>query len=187
MGRANKALLKIDGVRIIEGIAAQLCSIFPEVIVVTNTPEEYEFLGLPMIRDVVSGCGSLGGLFTGLQACRGTHGFLVACDMPFLDRAIIEQMTLLIGDHDVVVPRIAGWLEPLHAAYSTRCIPFIRRLIDKADLRIISLFSEVDVLELPQEFFQGLDPSLRFCMNINSPADLDAARRIAPVSSLPKQ
>lgn len=179
MGGVNKALVEIGGSPIVERTTTVLERIFPEVIVVTNTPEEFEFLGLPMFGDMCPGRGSLGGLYTGLKVCRSGHGFLAACDMPFLDERVIRYMANLVQGHDVVIPRIEGGLEPLHAIYSRRCVAHMERLMAESDLKIINLFDQVDVLEVSESDLRLLDPDLRFLMNINTPQDLEWARTLA--------
>lgn len=179
MGGVNKALLEVGGVSIIERVAASLRKVFEENLVITNTPEAFEFLGLPMVRDLIPGHGSLGGLYTGLCSCQGVFGFLVACDMPFLDPRVMRHMVSLVGQHDVVIPVIAGRLQPLHAIYSRRCIGPIERMMGTNDLSIINLFHEVNVLEVPEKDLVSFDACLRFAMNINTPEDLQRARTLA--------
>lgn len=178
MGGINKALLELGGVPIIQRVAATLARVFPETILVTNTPEEFDFLGLPMFRDLIRGFGALGGLYTGLRSCREDLGFFVACDMPFLDDRVIRHMVELAGKHEVVVPRIRGHLEPLHAIYSRNCVPHIEMLMAKGDLAIINFFRAVDVLEVGETELAVFDPGLLFLMNVNTPEDLRTARKL---------
>jgi molybdopterin-guanine dinucleotide biosynthesis protein A len=179
----NKALLEVGGRRIVERVAETLRALFDEVIVITNSPADFEFLGLPMFRDRIPGCGSLGGLYTGLSCCSGDYGFLVACDMPFVRQDVISYMLSLISDQDVVIPRIAGHFEPLHAIYSRRCVPFIEDLLTHADLKIIDLFDKISLLEVSEETLARFDPQLRFIKNLNTPEDLAKAREIASLRS----
>lgn len=179
MGGVNKALLEVGGQPIVERVALILGHIFEEVIVVTNSPREFEFLGLPMFTDMIPGYGSLGGLYTGLHKCMGAHGFLAACDMPFLVESVIRHLVGLAEGHDVVIPRVRGYLEPLHAVYARACIPSIEKLMAAPDLKIIHFLPEVDILEVAEDDLAPLDPDLRFAMNLNTPEDLEKARAIA--------
>lgn len=186
MGGVNKALLEVGGSPIIERTASALCQVFQEVLLITNSPDDFRFLGLPMLKDVVPGHGSLGGLYTGLRACKGHYGFLAACDMPFLSVDVIRHIANLVQGFDVVVPRISGMLEPLHAAYSRKCLPYIEDLFQHEDLKILNFYDKVKVREVPEEDLFPLDPELRFAMNVNSPEDLRQARDyIAREESLP--
>ena len=91
MGGINKALLQVGGHHLIERVTTVLSRIFDDVILITNSPEEFGFLGFPMFRDLIPGSGSLGGLYTGLSECKGECGFFVACDMPFLNVKVIAR------------------------------------------------------------------------------------------------
>ena len=44
---------------------------------------------------------------------------MLACDMPFWDVGLVDYMTGLCADADVVVPRPGGRIEPLCALYRT--------------------------------------------------------------------
>jgi molybdopterin-guanine dinucleotide biosynthesis protein A len=179
MGGKNKALLKIGDLSIIERVTRILVQVLPHVILITNSPEDFRFLGLPMFRDLRPGYGALGGLYTGLKKCPSDFGLLVACDMPFLNAGIIKLMVLNAQDHEVIVPRVHGKLEPLHAIYSKSSIPHIEELMDNDDLRIFNFFNKVNVLELDEKDLRPLDPDLRFIMNLNTPEDLKRAQELA--------
>ena len=179
MGGVNKALLTIGGRTVIERIVSVLARVFRDVIVVTNSPKPFHFLGLPTYPDIIPGRGSLGGLLTGLHRSGEQGGFLVACDMPFLNDALIRRMIGLVAARDVVIPSIDGMLEPLHAFYSKRCIPHIQALLEADDLKIIHLLTKVDMLEVPEEELIRIDPNLRFAMNVNTPEDFEKAERLA--------
>ncbi len=179
MGGLNKAFMEVGGRPIIERTISVLDSIFKEVILVTNSPKEYRSLGKPMFEDLKPGKGSLGGLYTGLHFCKSQYAFLIACDMPFLDEDVIRYMVSLLGDQDVAAPLIRGLFEPLHAIYSRRCLPHIEQLLEAEDLKIINLFSAVDVVAVPEEDLARFDPDLRCLLNVNSPEDLEKARRLA--------
>ena len=48
----NKSFLKLGNQTIIERIVDLMKSIFSEVIIITNTPDEYKFLNLPLYEDI---------------------------------------------------------------------------------------------------------------------------------------
>lgn len=178
MGRVNKALLEVGGRPIVERVANILSEVLNETIVITNSPQEFAFLNLPMFRDLMPGCGAFGGLYTGLAACQGRRGFLVACDMPFLSASVIRYMVGFADRADIVVPRIHGMLEPLHAIYAPSCMRHIARLLQGSHLKILDLFQCVDVLEVSEKELAMFDPNLKFVINVNRPADLKRARSL---------
>jgi molybdenum cofactor guanylyltransferase len=184
MGGENKALVTVGGLRVVERVVAALSPVFRDLLIVTNSPDEYSFLHLPMVADLLPGNGSLGGLYTGLQSISCRYGFVVACDMPFLNTAVIRVMLQRIGSHDVVVPRIRGHLEPLHAVYARSCLPFIRDLISRGDLKIFDFYNRIDALILDESEFTPLDPEIQFILNVNRPEDLERARKLAAMEAV---
>ncbi len=90
MGGRPKALMDLGGCRIIERVLVALTAVVDDVLLVTNTPELYAFLELPMVADVYPDRGSLGGIYSGLKAASGEAAFTIACDMPFLHPDVVR-------------------------------------------------------------------------------------------------
>jgi len=172
---SNKALVEIDGVRLIERVVGVMKSIFHRVILVTNTPDEYTYLRLPMVEDLIKGLGPMGGIYTGLMTMSDETGFLVACDMPFLSGKLIRHMVEVSDDFDTVVPRMDWMLEPLHALYSKKCIPVIREAIEERQYQIAKCFARMRVRYMDEEELRLYDSDLRSFFNINKLQDLPGA------------
>jgi molybdopterin-guanine dinucleotide biosynthesis protein A len=169
---SNKAFVKVDGVRLIDRVAGVMKSIFERVVLLTNTPEDYADLQMPMIEDLVKGFGPMGGIYTGLMTLSDTPGFFVACDMPFLSESLIRHMIDVRDDFDVVVPRMDWMLEPLHALYAKRCLPVIREAIDNNQHQILKCFGKLQVRYMDEDELRIWDPKLKSFFNINKPQDL---------------
>ncbi len=178
MGGSPKALLHFAERPLIQHIAETLDGLLPDSLVVTNSPELYAFLGLPMVADVFPEGGSLGGIYSGLRAAPGDAAFCVACDMPFLSAALIASLIERAADADVVVPEALGELQTLHAVYAKACLPAMERRLRAGQLKITGFFDEVRVLRVPEEGVAVFeDPTLAF-MNLNTPDDLARARAL---------
>ena len=169
--RSNKALLPVSGGRFIEVIHRQLRAIFTEVMVVTNTPEQYAFLGSPMVADLMPGRGPLAGIHAALSHCRTSRIMVVACDMPHLNAALIRHLATLPSGADVVIPESGSGLEPLHALYSTRCLPAIESALTAGLKRIVSFFDDVWVQQVALAEVAAIDPAGKGFWNINTPED----------------
>src|SRR5260370_29346765 len=141
MGGEPKALLEVGGRRIIERVADVLRQVTDEQLLVTNTPDRYAWMGLPMVPDVFPDAGSLGGIYSGLKAA-GEAAFTVACDMPFLSAAVARLVTSRAPEADVVVPVVNGFHETLHACYARACLGPIERRIAAGPLQIPGFFDE---------------------------------------------
>jgi molybdenum cofactor guanylyltransferase len=84
---------------------------------------------VPVVRDLIPDCGSLGGLYTGLRLAKTQHIFVVACDMPFLTPHVIRHMVQLKDSADIVISRWATRLQPTHAVYGRKCLPVIEEMM----------------------------------------------------------
>jgi len=169
---SNKALVEIEGVRLVDRVAGVMKSIFHRVLLLTNTPEEYAYLQLPMVEDLIKDLGPMGGIHTGLMTMSDEAGFIVACDMPFLSERLIRHMVDVRDDFDAVVPRMDWMLEPLHALYSKKCLPAIQEAIEQHQHQIAKCFARMRVRYVDEEELRLWDQGLRSLFNINKPEDL---------------
>ena len=168
----NKALVKLHGIPLIERVLGIMRPIFRRVIIITNTPDEYSYLELPMYQDIIKDLGPLGGIITGLRVIPDNAGFFVACDMPFLNQGLIRHIIEIKADFDVVVPRISGKVEALHALYGKECESKIEALINSRIYQIFRFFNEVSVRYVDENEVRIFDPELRSFLNVNRPEGL---------------
>lgn len=178
MGGEPKALIEIAGRRIIERVVDVVAAVVDDLLIVTNTPELYAGLGLPMVPDAVPDAGSLGGIYSGLRAAGGDAAFTVACDMPFLEPTIARLVIDRAGEADVVIPRTGDRLETMHACYAKPCLGPMEARIRAGRLTIAALLDDVRVAEVAEADVARLgDPDVVF-LNVNTPDDLARARAI---------
>ena len=152
------------------------------LLVISNQPGDYEFLGLPIVEDLLPGVGPLGGLYTALSAAATPVVTVVACDMPFLSRKLLEtQAEILLREGvDVVIPRTEEGLEPLHATYRRdTCLPAVKAALDAGERKMIAWFPEVKVREMPADEVARYDPQMQSFINVNRPEDYRAAEDLA--------
>ena len=168
----NKALVNINGVPLIKKVLGVLENLFPSIILVTNTPDTYSFLNLPMFEDKIKGLGPLGGIFTGLNVISEKAGFFVACDMPFLNPDLIRYQATVRQGYDVVVPTLSGQFEALHALYTQNCLPGIEQMIHAGVYQTIQLYRSVSVRYVEEREIRRFDPKLKSFSNINKPEEL---------------
>jgi molybdopterin-guanine dinucleotide biosynthesis protein A len=176
MGGSPKALLPFGGRPLVQHIAETLRSVLSECLVVTNTPNLYRFLGLPMVGDVFPEGGSLGGIYSGLLASPGDAAFCVACDMPFVSAPLVAHLAALAGEADVVIPDAGGELQTLHAVYGKGCLAPMERRLRAGELRVVGFFPEVCVLRVDADVVRRFADPARAFMNLNTPEDVVQAR-----------
>jgi molybdopterin-guanine dinucleotide biosynthesis protein A len=146
------------------------------VVIVSNSPQAHAHPAARLVGDLFPGKGSLGGIYSGLSSVNCDRCLVVACDMPFLNAGLLAYMASLAAEADVVIPRVRDNLEPLHAIYSAACLPHMKALLDRNNLKIIDFFPQVRVRYVEAAEIARWDPSMRSFMNINTPGDLEKAR-----------
>ena len=177
----DKALLELDGQTLLSRVVQKLSPLSDDLIVVTNSPEDYEYLalGVRFVPDERPGEGALMGIHSGLKAARHQLALTVACDMPFLNMSLLRFMLDNIAGHDAVVPRLeGGLLEPLHAVYGKRCLPFMASLLAQGRRRIAAFLDQVNVFYVEQATIDRLDPLGLSFVNVNTAADWQRAQQL---------
>ncbi len=168
----DKALIQVEGIRLLDYVYGKCQELFSEIIIVTNQPQQFIEYQTPIVVDEIPGAGSLGGLYTGLKRASNYYSFCVACDMPFLNPELITYLIEKRFKSDVVIPMTNKGLEPLHAVYSKRCIEPIKKLVERGDFKISGLIPEVHVEYCEEEEIKEIDPSFTSFINVNTKEDL---------------
>lgn len=153
------------------------CDCLPAVYLSVDKKEPYKEAGLSMVEDRWKGIGPLGGIASGLLECKEDALFVMACDMPMIDRKTVERMlktyeamlrkpVLDAGQQDgaesvtsadlyppVLVASQNGRIHPLFGIYPKRVLPFAEELIREGDYRIMHLLERAGyrTLELETE------------------------------------
>ena len=171
----EKAALPIGGETLLARIVRRLRLALPEVYI--NGPSHLEALapGTVAFSDDAPGLGPLGGLSTALTRVASQHIFVVGCDMPFVEPALVGAMARYSAAHpeaDVVALRTARGVEPLHAVYARTCAPLAHEWITAGDGRsMAALLERLRLMELPASIVARYDPAGRSTFNANSPED----------------
>jgi molybdenum cofactor guanylyltransferase len=172
-GGITKANVIIGGDTIISRIISVLRDLFPEIIIVTNKPEEFrQFIQCKIVEDQYINAGPLGGIHAALKSASEDSIFVFAGDMPFPDKKIITDQIneFKKGEHDVLIPKIGQFIEPLHAIYRKKVLNDLEGFISERKSKAVRDFlNEVNVgyLEIPDT-----EQNKIAFTNINSPADL---------------
>lgn len=174
MGR-NKALLSFRGRPLLAHQLDLLRPLFDRVIVASNDPSPYAPFGVEVVPDVLPERCALTGIHAVLSASRTDHAFVVACDLPFLNGRLIEDLLARREGNDVVVPESNLQIEPLHAVYSRACLAAIEDSARRGAWKVSGFFPGVRVhraiLDLEDWLVEGRSPFF----NANTPGEWDSA------------
>lgn len=176
----DKSFVRVLGRPLIEDVLANVAGLGSETLLITNRPDDYAYLGVPLFTDVLPDKGALGGLYTALHAASRPNVLCVACDMPFVVRPLLDYLLSLLPAGDAIVPRLGGEAEPFRAVYARdACLGPIRAALDANRLRVISFFPAVRVRWVEAAEIDRYDPQRLSFFNVNTPEDLEQARRLA--------
>jgi len=182
LGR-NKVLEFIGNTSLLQWVVNSISSFKSDIIIVTSKGQTFpQLAGYPRLRivtDIYPDKGSLGGIYTGLVASSSFHNLVVACDMPFLNQALLCYMTGLSPGFDAVVPQVGNMVEPLHAVYSKDCLATAEDLLKQGNLTTRDILPLIRVRYVEAEEIDRFDPRYLSFLNINTEADLQKARELA--------
>lgn len=176
-GGRNKALIEIEGMRILDRQLAVLRPRFAELAIAASDEAPYRDTGLPILPDLSPGSGPLAGLGAALRWCPRPHLLVVACDMPYVAGPVVDLLLQRCGPGiDIVAPRIRGLFEPLLAVYARTCLPAIERRLAMGRFKAAGMMDQegLSVAAIDQDELARVDPALRSLVNLNSAADLAA-------------
>lgn len=129
----NKSLMKLGNKTVIEHVVHLMKSVFTEVIVITNSPAEYEFLDIPIYQDIYKHVGPLAGIHTGLKHSKTANNFIISCDIPLMTNQIIKHIIEYKTNHPITVCRADGFIQQLAGKYSKSLLPKIENILKKQE------------------------------------------------------
>lgn len=132
----NKALLQLNGKSIIMHISHLMLTLFQRVILITNDPDKYDFLGLESYKDIYPGKGPLGGIHAGLKYSKTEKNFIVSCDIPLVTGELIKFLTEYETIQPVTIARAEEYIQQLCGIYN-------KSVLDEADHMLCTDSTEV--------------------------------------------
>jgi molybdopterin-guanine dinucleotide biosynthesis protein A len=169
----NKSKIVFEGKTIISGIIETFGDIFNEIIIVTNTPGDYrDYNDCKIIGDRILNKGPLGGIHSALDATGNKAVFVVAGDMPMLDKDIIIRQIDYFdqNNYDILIPRIKQNIEPLHGIYRKTLIPILSEYLEEENNYAIRDF--LKKVNTGYFLLEESEMTRRAFTNINSPSDI---------------
>lgn len=177
----NKALLQLNEKTNVERIADSLKPHFDDIILVTNDPETYQFLGVTIVGDQFPDSGPLAGIHAGLAASSYEINVAVACDMPFVSGEIAWELVNRCNGYDAVVPIINGKMQTLFSVFKKEVTTEIEKCIERGRLPIKHLLDHLNVLYVTEKDLSvGSSIDLeRIFFNMNYPNEYEEAKKWA--------
>lgn len=179
-----KAFIKVNGKSIIERSIDIMKRLFNEIFIVTNQPEAYLHLGIPMLGDIYDVRGPMTGIFTSLINSKYPWVFVSACDMPFLNYELIRYMASKKNNYEAVVPKSPlpsftkgglreDYIEPLFAFYTKRLCRTMEKALTNGKTGLKDFLRNKKVRYVTSEEIRAIDPEGKSFINLNTPKDVE--------------
>jgi molybdopterin-guanine dinucleotide biosynthesis protein A len=174
MGR-DKASLLLGEQTLLQRVITTMQKIFPHVIVSVRQlrPE----IDLPQVCDEQLNVGPLAGLAACLDRVTTPWAFVVACDMPFVEPAMVELLAKYRAEYQAVVPVVGGHQQPLAAFYASSCGAVIQGGLTGPDKSLRFVLKQLDVCYVDEDGLLATDPSLRSFFDLDTPQDVANAMK----------
>ena len=165
-----KHLLPFHGTTFLECIMSRLQGRFDQIMLAGKAPCP-DPPHMEPVQDVMAVKCPLVGILSGLRAARNPRVFVLGCDMPFVEPALVEMLCTTGAGADVVVPVIGGFMEPLCAVYRASTSTVIENYLREGGFKTTGFFGQVKVTEVAEARIRGADPALNSFINLNTPED----------------
>jgi len=174
----NKALIKINGVTIIERVIRELKKLSKNIVVVVDKKEKYaqitKYEEVKIFEDENRDVGPVEGMRIGLKHIDKESAFVCACDMPFIQGGCVKELYgYKTEDIYCVIPRANGKLHPLHGIYDKKTYELLSAMVKTDKKRIAYLFDSAKT-KIVENCGCNLELSLT---NINNPEDLESIKK----------
>ncbi|NKE37435.1 molybdenum cofactor guanylyltransferase [Natronococcus sp. JC468] len=165
-GEDDKAVAELAGTPMIRRVADRLATVCDELVIncradqrgaieaaMADFPEPLTFA-----IDPEPDRGPLAGIAVGLEAASREYAAVVACDMPFVDPALLERLADRAEGHDGALVRPDdGWYQTTQAVY--RADPMARAcadVLEREDGRILAAIEELDAVVVGEDELEGV-------------------------------
>ncbi|WP_132056748.1 molybdenum cofactor guanylyltransferase [Halorussus amylolyticus] len=181
-GGRDKAVADLAGVPMIRRVADRLAPVVDSLVVNCRTDQR------EAVADAMAGYdrpvsfaidpdpdeGPMAGIRTGLRATTAAYAAVVACDMPFVDPALVAHLFERADGRDAAVPRPDEWFETTHAVYRADAMAdACEAALDRGDRKIIAPLFELDYVAVGPDELADFDA--RSFENVNTREELAAA------------
>ncbi|WP_181348379.1 molybdenum cofactor guanylyltransferase [Thalassobacillus sp. CUG 92003] len=169
----NKAWLELNGRPVIDRVTNIMAEWADQITIVADEREAFNSQPYPVISDIHTGIGPMGGLHAALSRMDEGVLALSACDTPFIEKGVYQHLLQELNrlEASIVIPVHHNRYHPMSGLYSTRLLSHIEDAIEKHHYSLRQLWQRTDVHFV--EAFPGIsDQQLdAHFFNMNTPED----------------
>ena len=174
---ADKAFLTLDGRTLLERALEVAQSVTADVRIVGADSKFAAFA--PVVEDIFSGCGPLGGIHAALRASSSPLNLMLAVDLPFTSPALLQFFVARAqaSDASVTVPRVDGGLQPLCAVYRPQFADLAEMALRAGRYKIDACFDPQQTQVVEESELRSGGFSSEMFRNLNTPEELEEAKK----------
>ena len=145
MNYKTKAFLEFRGNTFIERTLDAI-SDYEQKIISCNDVEKYkEFKDRALlVLDKFKEIGPIGGIYSSLKESEFQYSLVIASDMPFLNKEVLNYLGNYEFNNDALIPIVDGKMQPLCGIYKKDILSVIEKMINKKDYRLKNLLLNID-------------------------------------------
>jgi len=165
-----KSLVPFHGKPILEHQIQVLQTLFSEIMLITNSPDQFsDYRELLIYTDIIPGKGPLAGIHTALKKAAVEYIFVIAGDMPFINRPTISKQIEIAAKNecDAIIPKIGQNSEPLHGIYHKSGLVTLEGMLQNENNPSVKQF-----LDQIKTYYWEVKNNQPF-ININTPEELN--------------
>lgn len=167
----DKGFIILNGSTFIAHIVEALKPMVYDIIIVSNN-SDYDIYNLTRVEDIIENAGPLAGLYSGLNRSKTELNFVLSCDVPLINSAVLNRLIEGVDKpSDVIQIQSQGKTMPLIAIYKKQCSKTILELLQKGERRLRTAVEKLNTKTIE------LDADLeQFVRNINTTEELKVLR-----------
>jgi molybdenum cofactor guanylyltransferase len=172
----DKAFVALNGRTLLARILEVAHSVTSDVRIVGSAAKFAPFA--PVVEDIFSGCGPLGGIHAALRSSQTELNVILAVDTPFVSFALLQFLIARAraAAATVTAPKTnQGW-QPLCAIYRREFADAAEPALREGRYKIDALFDRVRVQAIGEEELETAGFSPRMFRNLNTREELESAR-----------
>lgn len=171
---SNKAMALWHGKSLIQHVCDTLSSVFDDMLLSTNTPAQYAFLKIPIVKDQYQNLGPLAGIQAALTASSRSWIFVSGCDMPAITSDLIIRLcNYTKNNFEAVIPWLKSGPEPLCGLYHKTALAKIDTQLASGRVKAQDLVSRLSARKVEEEELIDIPGGLQIFSNINRIVDLE--------------
>ena len=165
----DKANMPFADSTLLHTVIQQLKPLFSNILLSVHQPvPAYAY---PQISDTTPYAGPLAALVDVLAHIDTPWAFVTACDMPFVNPALISALAKRRSGQQAVIADIDGHWQPFAAFYAKNSLPILHNALQSGDRSLTGALRRLNPVCISAKDLRATDLALRSFIDLDTPDD----------------